>query len=126
MQIEHIGLWVKDLDVISAFYAKYFDTTRNERYHNDKTGFSSHFLSFTDGARLEIMTNDAGITPAKATAGYAHIALAVGTKDDVDQLVHRLTTDGVPLLNGPRTTGDGYYEAVIEDPEGNLIELTTN
>ncbi|KRM72161.1 VOC family protein [Lacticaseibacillus brantae] len=126
MQIEHIGLWVNDLDTISAFYMQYFDATRNERYHNATTGFSSYFLSFSDGARLEIMTNDAGITTAIPNTGYAHLAFAVGTAADVDQLVQRLTADGITLVNGPRTTGDSYYEAVIEDPEGNLIELTTN
>jgi len=126
MHIEHIGLWVRDLDLVSAFYAKYFGAQRNDLYHNSKTGFSSYFLTFDSGSRLEIMTNDAGITPTKATAGYAHIALAVGDKDAVDRIVAQLTADGVKLLNGPRTTGDGYYEAVIEDPEGNLIELTTN
>ncbi len=124
MKIEHIGLWVNDLDNMKSFYEKYFQATSNTLYHNQTTGFRSYFLSFATGGRLELMHKESlGAPLPEESFGYAHLAIAVGDKQAVDQLVKQLQADGFPLLNGPRTTGDGYYEAVIQDPEGNLIEL---
>lgn len=126
MRIEHIALWVDDLEKVSQFYQKYFQVEKSEKYQNPKTGFSSYFLSFASGSRLEL-TNKKYLSPRIADSlGYGHIAIAVGDKKAVDQMVERFLTDHFPLLSGPRTTGDGYYEAVIQDPEGNLIELTTD
>lgn len=126
MKIEHVALWVTDLELMKEFYQKYFKVTASEKYHNQKTGFQSYFLSFASGSRLEL-TNKKFLAPRIADSlGYGHLALAVGTKSDVDRMVTDFLEAGFPLLNGPRTTGDGYYEAVIQDPEGNLIELTTD
>ncbi|MCC5890594.1 MAG: VOC family protein [Alkalibacterium sp.] len=126
MRIEHIGLWTKDLEKMRAFYSNYFDAESGERYHNPKKGFSSYFLTFSSGSRLELMHREDISKENEESFGYAHLALAVGDKKAVDKLVEQLAEDGYDLLNGPRTTGDGYYEAVIADPEGNLIEVTTN
>lgn len=124
MHIEHIGLWVTDLDLIKAFYETYFEVQSSKRYRNAKTGFESNFLTFASGCRLEIM-NKAHLAPNFADhLGYAHIALALKDKATVDAYVARFIAAGVPVISGPRTTGDGYYEAVIQDPEGNFIELT--
>lgn len=124
MKIEHIGIWVQDLEVMKTFYENYFQATSNALYHNQTTGFRSYFLSFATGGRLELMHKDQLVTPLLADCfGYAHLAMAVGDKQAVDQLVARLQADGFALINGPRTTGDGYYEAVIQDPEGNLVEI---
>lgn len=124
MKIEHIGLWVNDLEKMKHFYEKYFQATSNTLYHNQTTGFRSYFLSFATGGRLELMHKEGIVAPLlEESLGYAHLALAVGDKEAVDQLVSQLQADGFPLLNGPRTTGDGYYEAVLQDPEGNLIEI---
>lgn len=126
MKIEHVALWVTDLELVKAFYEKYFEAKAGDRYHNPKTRFSSYFLSFDEGSRLEL-TNKMHLSPRVADAlGYGHIALAVGGKEAVDEKTALLVADGFPLLSGPRTTGDGYYESVVQDPEGNLVEITTN
>lgn len=126
MRIEHVGLWTKDLEKMKAFYSKYFYAESGERYYNPKKQFTSYFLTFSSGSRLELMHRLDITEESEESFGYAHLALAVGDKRAVDELVERLTGGGYDLLNGPRTTGDGYYEAVISDPEGNLIELTTD
>lgn len=126
MKIEHIALWVNDLDLVKTFYEQYFRAEAGDRYYNPKTRFSSYFLTFDEGSRLEL-TNKKHLSPRIADAlGYGHIALAVGDKEAVDAKTAQLVADGYPLLSGPRTTGDGYYESVVQDPEGNLVEITTN
>lgn len=126
MKIEHIGLWTADLEKMKNFYCDYFKATAGELYHNQETGFRSYFLSFTDGARLEIMhrqdVNEDGRN--KERLGFAHLAISVGSKGSVDALTEKLVNDGYPLLSPCRVTGDGYYESVIGDPEGNRIEIT--
>lgn len=118
--------WVRDLEKMKEFYETYFAGTSTELYHNKKAGFHSYFINFNSGSRLELMSKQ-HLSPRVADSlGYTHIALSVGTKADVDAYVEKFLAAGFPLLNGPRTTGDGYYEAVIQDPEGNLLELTTD
>ncbi|MFF2445348.1 VOC family protein [Priestia megaterium] len=125
MRIEHVAIWVSNLENMREFYETYFKGKSNQKYHNKEKGFESYFLSFESGMRLEIMRrigiNEKNLTE---TLGWAHIAFSLGSKEVVDELTTKLTTDGYKLVNGPRTTGDGYYESVIEDSEGNLIELT--
>ncbi|MBP1039916.1 VOC family protein [Vagococcus sp. BWB3-3] len=126
MKVEHIGIWVKDIENMKAFYEKYFNAHSNDLYHNQKTGFKSYFLELEQGCRIELTTKQHLSNRISDSLGYTHLAIAVGTKENVDQMTSTFIQDGFPLLNGPRTTGDGYYEAVIQDPEGNLIELTTD
>lgn len=126
MKIEHIAMYVNDLEAAKNFFVKYLKATSNEGYHNLKTDFRSCFLTFEDGARLEIM-NKPGMTDAEkalAHTGYIHIAFSVGSKEKVDTLTEQLRTDGYEVVSGPRTTGDGYYESCIIGIEGNQIELT--
>ncbi len=126
MKIEHIALYVNDLEGAKDFFIKYFDATSNEIYHNPRTDFRSYFLTFADGSRLEIMTKpdltDSGDFLNRF--GYAHIAFSAGSKEAVDALTVRLREDGYPVISGPRTTGDGYYESCILAFEGNQIEIT--
>lgn len=125
MVITHVALWAEDLDVVCAFY-EFLGATRGPRYDNARTGFSSHFLSWADSpVRLEVM-NKPGLRRAAepSTGGWAHVALALGCAEAVDELAAECTRRGIPVLDGPRTTGDGYYECVIADPEGNRVELT--
>ena len=126
MKIEHIALYVSDLEGARDFFVKYFGAKSNEGYHNQRTDFRSYFLRFQDGARLEIMTKpdltDSGDFLNRF--GYAHIAFSVGRKEAVDALTARLKKDGYPVISGPRTTGDGYYESCILGFEGNIIEIT--
>ncbi|EOH99675.1 hypothetical protein UAW_00828 [Enterococcus haemoperoxidus ATCC BAA-382] len=126
MKIEHIGLWVTELEKMRKFYETYFNATSSELYHNKKTSFHSYFLTFTDGARLEIMQRD-DVTHRnheEEILGFAHLAFSLGSKDNVDNLTNILVLEGYTLLSPCRTTGDGYYESVITDPEGNHLELT--
>ena len=123
--LEHAALWTPDLERSRAFYETYFDATAGEKYVNPDTDFSSYFLTFDDGARLELMHTPALTAAADHPAvGYAHVAIAVGAEAAVDRLTARLRNDGVPVLDGPRRTGDGYYESVVEDPDGNRVEIT--
>lgn len=126
MKIEHIGLMVQDLEKMRQFYEHYFEASAGEKYHNPKTTFQSYFLSFADGARLEIGTKENSVSTDRNTVstGYAHLAISVGSKERVNQLVQQFQTDGFTIKSGPRTTGDGYYEAVVLDPEKNEIEIT--
>lgn len=126
MKIEHAAIYVDDLERTREFFIKYFDAGSNEMYHNQRTGFRSYFLSFGDGARLEIMSrpDTAGMEKPLTRTGFAHIAFSVGGREQVDDLTARLREDGYRVVSGPRTTGDGYYESCILDLEGNQIEIT--
>lgn len=126
MHIEHIAMYVNDLEKTKAFFIKYFHAKTNELYHNKTTGFRSYFLSFDDGARLEIMNNPqmADDTKALTRTGYIHIAFSLGSKEAVNELTEVLRADGYDVISGPRTTGDGYYESCIVGIEGNQIEIT--
>jgi lactoylglutathione lyase len=124
MFVEHIAIWVRDLEKMAEFYETYFGAQRSEKYHNTKTGFQSYFLRFDSGSRIELTTKQHLHPGGTDTLGYTHLAMALKSQAEVDAYAQRFVADGFPLLSGPRTTGDGYYEAVIQDPEGNLIEIT--
>ena len=126
MMIEHIAMYVNDLEAAKDFFVKYLDGRSNDGYHNETTDFRSFFISFDSGARLEIMTKPDLVDQDKPLnrTGYAHIAFSVGSKEKVDELTDRLRTDGYEIVSGPRTTGDGYYESCIVVLEENQIEIT--
>ena len=112
MRIEHAALYVIDIERAKAFFEKYFDAAAGKLYHNESTGFSSYFLSFSDGSRLEIMTSPALCDDEKkmARSGFIHIAFSLGSRKKVDELTERLRNDGYTVAGGPRTTGDGYCQ----------------
>lgn len=131
--IEHIGLYVFDLEGMKDFYIENFGACASEKYENQAKGFESYFLTFSSGARLELMRSaqDAAQDtktengPAhSADTGYAHLALSVGSTEAVDRLTAELASRGFTVISQPRRTGDGYYESIIADPEGNRIEIT--
>ncbi len=126
MKIEHMAMYVNDLESARDFFVKYLCGTSNAGYHNASTGFRSFFISFDDGARLEIMNKPEMDDPKKTLnrSGYVHLAFSVGGKEKVDELTEQLRQDGYEVISGPRTTGDGYYESCIVGIEGNQIELT--
>lgn len=126
MQIEHVAMYVNDLEGAKDFFMKYFDAVPGELYHNKRTDFRSYFLSFDGGARLEIM-NRPGMADGEKDmqrTGFIHVAFQVGSAEKVDALTARLKADGYPVASGPRTTGDGYYESCVIGLEGNQIEIT--
>lgn len=126
MKIEHIAMYVNDLEKARDFFVKYFGASTNDGYHNPKTDFKSYFLTFDDGARLEIMNKPAMEDSTKTLnrTGFIHIAFSVGSKEKVDELTEQLKIDGYEVISGPRTTGDGYYESCIICIEDNQIEIT--
>lgn len=126
MKIEHIALYVNDLEKARDFFVTYFGAAANDGYHNKTTGFRSYFLTFEDGARLEIMHHPAIRDDEKSMrrTGYSHIAFSVGSAQKVDELTQRLKEDGCAVVSGPRTTGDGYYESCVVAVEGNQVEIT--
>ena len=126
MKIEHVAMYVNKLETARDFFVKYLGGKSNDGYHNVNTDFRSFFISFDDGARLELM-NKPGLVDAEkqlTRTGYIHIAFSVGSKEKVDELTDRLKNDGFEVVSGPRTTGDGYYESCIVAIEGNQIEIT--
>ncbi len=128
MKIEHIAIWAEDIEKLRRFYEQYFNATSNDRYTNPKKKFSSYFLSFDSGTRLEIMQMDSVkkslSPPGESHFGFAHLAFSTGSQERVDQLTAELQHDGYTVLDGPRKTGDGYYESTVLDPEGNCLEIT--
>lgn len=128
MKIEHVAIYTRNLEALRSFYTKYFEATSNELYVNPTKGFSSYFLSFSGGARLELMQMksipDSLDDPIAQSTGIIHIAFSLGSRAAVDRMSERLREDGFRILDGPRQTGDGYYECAFLDPDGNRIEIT--
>ncbi len=126
MKIEHVAMYVNNLEAARDFFVKYLGGKSNDGYHNVNTDFRSFFISFDDGARIELMNKPGLVDSEKqlTRTGYIHIAFSVGSKEKVDELTDRLENDGFELVSGPRTTGDGYYESCIVAIEGNQIEIT--
>ena len=124
--IEHIAMYVNDLEAAKNFFVTYLGGSAGAGYHNKTTDFRSCFVTFSGGARLELMTRP-GMTDAEKApdrTGYAHVAFSVGSRERVDALTAELKTAGFTVVSGPRVTGDGYYESCIAAVEGNLIEIT--
>lgn len=126
MRIEHVAMYVNDLEGARDFFVKYLGGTSNDVYHNKTTGFRSYFISFDDGARLEVMNKPEMADGEKALnrTGFIHVAFSVGSKEKVDELTAELKDDGYEVISGPRNTGDGYYESCVVAIEGNQIEIT--
>ncbi len=127
MRIEHIAIYVKNLDNMRNFYCQYFGAVSNHRYENPVSGLQTYFLSFSDGARVELMTRPVTMSAEnnEYMLGLSHLAFDLGSREEVDRLTSRLENDGYMVSRKARVTGDGYYESVILDPEGNRIEITS-
>lgn len=124
MHIDHIAIWTEDLERERDFFVKYFGCSSGRKYINARNGFFSYFITFSSGARIELMKrNDIPVCRGGEAIGLTHLAIEVGSREKVDSMTSRFEKDGFIVKSGPRVTGDGYYESVILDPEGNMIEL---
>lgn len=126
MKINHVALYTNNLEAMRQFYVTYFKGRPNQLYENKAKGFQSYFISFEDDVRLELMSVEDATKRAQGLKhlGFIHLAFSAGSKEQVDNLTKRLMEDGYTVVSGPRTTGDGYYESCILDPDGNQIEIT--
>jgi lactoylglutathione lyase len=128
MKLDHVAIWAADIERMRTFYETYFDARSNSKYANERKRFTSYFLTFPGGGRLELMHRPdiqriPDLPSTREFIGYAHLGVEVGSRAAVDALTRRLQGDGFPLLDGPRQTGDGYYESMVADPEGNRIVI---
>lgn len=126
MKIEHIAIWTDKLEEMKDFYTRYFGAKPNNKYTNENKGFQSYFLSFESGARLEIMSRidiSSHYIDRSSSIGITHLAFKVGSKEGVLELTNTLRKNGYTITGEPRTTGDGYFESIILDVDGNSIEL---
>jgi len=128
MHIEHIAIWTNRLERMREFYEMYFQARAGSKYQNPAKHYESYFLSFSSGARIELMTRpgiaDFNDKNGEPFIGYSHLSFACESEDGVDELTDHLQNDGYRVVDGPRHTGDGYYESVVLDPDGNRIEIT--
>ncbi|TNF50874.1 glyoxalase [bacterium] len=128
MRIEHIAVWTGDLERLKSFYETWFGAKSGDKYTNPAKGYESYFLNFTSGTRMEIMKREDMVSSTAGAGvplpGYAHAAFSVGSREKVDELTRRLREAGINVVEGPRSTGDGYYESVVLDPDGNRVEIT--
>ena len=128
MRIDHVAIWTADLERLRKFYERYFGALAGPKYENSRRQFASYSLGFPAGCRIELMQVP-GLLPRREppqtfAIGYAHISISVGSEREVDSLTARLRDDGFSVLDGPRRTGDDYYESVVLDPDGNRIEIS--
>lgn len=124
MQLTHIAIWTNELERSREFYMKYFKGKSNEKYVNPKKGFASYFITFDGGASLEIMQRtDVTEERPGAFIGLAHFAFSVGSKEKVNEMIEMFRREGYNITGEPRTTGDGFYEGSVEDPDGNIVEV---
>lgn len=125
MRIEHFAIYVHDLEKSKSFYCNYFGGSSNTKYENPKKQFSSYFIQFAEGCRLELMHQPNRMEQnSNEKLGIHHFAFTVGSRENVDTLTNKLRHEGFKVAGEPRVTGDGYYESVVEDPDGNLVEIT--
>lgn len=126
MKITHIALWTASLEDMRDFYVRYFGGTASEKYVNSAKGFESYFIRFGDGTSLEIMSRaDISYRLSKEVLGYCHIAFEAGTTEQVIEFTERMRSAGVTVAGEPRTTGDGFFESVVLDPDGNRVEIVS-
>ena len=129
VRLDHVALWTDDIERLASYYGEYFGAKIGDRYVNASKGFESRFVTFEGGARLEIMRTTSmhpvSHAPGAERMGLTHVALSLGSEERVDQLTNRLRDAGYPVIDGPRRTGDGYYESVVLDPDGNRLEISS-
>ncbi|SER26309.1 MULTISPECIES: VOC family protein [Pseudomonas] len=128
MKIAHVALWTLDLERAADFWHQTFSARIGQLYHSQTNkGFISRFVTLQDGPTIELMThprlNQAPISSDTPVTGWAHIAISLGSEDAVRKLAEHMDGEQA-LVSAPRWTGDGFFEAVIRDPDGNLIEIT--
>jgi len=128
MKIDHIAIWTKHIEKMRQFYETYFEGKPGEKYINPRKNFESYFIEFDGGSRLELMEKlevDSKLhDDVEDYLGITHFAISTGSSTKVDQLTEQMRNDGHKIVGEPRMTGDGCYESVVLDPEGNKVEIT--
>ena len=128
MRIEHVAIWTGDLERLKRFYTKYFKCIAGKKYRNESNDFESYFLSFDNGARLEIMQMPSipnNLNDLKTQyEGIIHLAISVGSKENVIEITEKLRSDEYTIVSEPQTTGDGYFESCVLDSDENRVEIT--
>jgi lactoylglutathione lyase len=128
MKIEHVAIWTRDIERLKTFYITYFQGQSGDAYTNPAHQYQSYFIKFSSGARLEIMQMPSiplSLNDVDAQfIGLIHLAFAVGTETGVNALTEQLRGEGYRVVSEPRRTGDGYYESVVLDPDGNRLEIS--
>src|SRR5690606_23551155 len=130
MTLEHVAIWTSNLEQLKNFYVTFFGRLPNEKYVTPHKQFSSYFIRFNSGARLELMSRpdipaNANDSVEKQYLGIIHLAFGVDTMEEDDRKAEELRKAGLVILSGPRKTGDGYYEFETLDPDNNRIEVAT-
>lgn len=130
MMIEHVAIWTPDLERLKDFYCTYFGGSANQKYINPSKNFASYFISFESGARIELMNrpdipDNQNDTVVSQHQGIIHLAFGVDSMNSVDTKAEQLKKAGYKILNGPRKTGDGYYEFETLDPDQNRLEVSS-
>ena len=128
MRIDHIAIWTKKLKKMRHFYENYFEGKSGEKYINPRKNFESYFVEFDDGCSIELMEKLEVDTKLhddiENYLGITHFALSTGSSTKVDELTETLRNEGYKIIGEPRITGDGFYESVVLDPDGNKVEIT--
>lgn len=124
MKLHHIAIWTFRLEELKEFYTRFFGGKSNEKYVNPKKGFESYFISFDEGPSLELMSRpDVQNTLVEENRiGLTHLAFTFPSQAEVLRFTEEMRSEGYPIAGEPRTSGDGYFESVVLDPDGNRIE----
>ena len=124
MKLHHIAIWTFRLEELKEFYVRFLGGKSNEKYVNPKKGFESYFISFDEGPSLELMSRpDVQNTVVEENrVGLTHLAFTFPGQEEVLRFTEEMRSEGYTIAGEPRTSGDGYFESVILDPDGNRIE----
>ena len=127
MKLHHIAIWTFRLEELKEFYVRFLGGKSNEKYVNPKKGFESYFISFGEGPSLELMSRpDVQNTVVEENrVGLTHLAFTFPGQEEVLRFTEEMRSEGYTIAGEPRTSGDGYFESVILDPDGNRIECVT-
>ena len=123
MKLHHIAIWTFRLEELKEFYvpASEEKAMRNTLIPRKDL---SHTLFLSRGTDLELMSRtDVQNTPIEENRiGLTHFAFTFPSQEEVLRFTEQMRSEGYTIAGEPRTSGDGYFESVVLDPDGNRIE----